>query len=84
MKNNKNQNDDWDPEDEFTSSFDCDECVGDDHEFIYNTIQEIRYLETEGFLKVHFHPDFPKDYLRAKLFWKSPEENMKEIEHLLK
>ena len=74
----------WDSENEFEASFDGEGPPCEEEDFIYKTLLEIKYLEAEGFIRVFFHPNHPKDYLHAKLVWKSATENMKEIEHLMK
>lgn len=74
----------WGPESEYEQNFDTEGSPCEQENFIFKTLQEIKYLEAEGFIKVVFHPKFPKDYFHATLFWKSEAENMKEIEHLLK
>jgi hypothetical protein len=37
--------------------------------FTTEIIEEIKGLERAGLIKVVFRPDFPDDYLRAKISW---------------
>lgn len=50
--------------------------------YMQEMLKSIKYLETEGFIRVEYNPKYPGDYTKATCFWKSQKEIDAEVERL--